>query len=120
MGALDLYWLLHILGLLLAFLALGGLAAHVINGGGREHRFRAGLAATHGVGLLLTLVGGFGMQARGGFAWAGWLYVKIAVWVAFGVLYAVLLRKPGSARALWWALPVLALVALYMVRAKPF
>jgi hypothetical protein len=120
MGAFEIYWLLHVIGLFMALMALGGLAAHVANGGGRDHRFRAPLAAVHGLGLLLALVGGFGMQARGGFDWAGWLYVKIAVWLAFGGLYAVLLRKPGSARAIWWSLPVLALVALVMVRLKPF
>jgi hypothetical protein len=117
---MDIYWLLHLVGLFLTFMSLGGLALHAMNGGGRDFRFRGGLAASHGVGLLLALLGGFGMQARGGFAWAGWLYVKIAVWLALGALYAVLLRKPGSGRAVWWSLPVLALLALVMVRYKPF
>lgn len=116
----QVYWLLHVFGIVLAFLSLGGLAVHVINGGGRDHALRAPLAAFHGAGLVLALVGGFGMQARGELGWPVWMLAKIALWVVLGAVYAVLLRKPQTARLIWWSLPVIALVALALVAWKPF
>lgn len=120
MEAYRIYWILHLLGLFLAFSALGGLAVHAIGGGGKDHPWRKPLAIGHGVGLFLALLGGFGLQARANVGWPGWLFVKIAVWIVLGALYAVALRRPGSARAVWWSLPVLALVALAMVVYRPF
>jgi hypothetical protein len=119
-NAVNLYFIEHLLGLFLVFTALGGLAVHVINGGGRDHPYRKPLAALHGIGLLMALMGGFGMQARLQVGWPGWLIVKIVVWLALGGLYAVLLRKPGAGRLVMGLLPILAALALFMVRLKPF
>ena len=60
----ELYKVLHVLGLSLVVLSLGGILHHVINGGSKvSDTFRKGTMITHGIGLLLLLVAGFGMLA---------------------------------------------------------
>lgn len=55
----SVYKVIHLLGVLMVFLSLGGITMHSINGGGRDHSWRKPVAITHGIGLLLALVGGF-------------------------------------------------------------
>src|SRR5688500_9670542 len=59
------YNVVHVVGIALLAAALGGMSLHAINGGTRrESRSRGLVAALHGTGALLVLVGGFGMLAR--------------------------------------------------------
>ena len=103
---------------------IGATAIHALNGGTRQsNRARALVAALHGVGVLLILVGGFGMLARLGFRhganFPGWLWVKLAVWVAVAALVVVPYRRPDLAKPIYVALPILAGVAAYMAIYKP-
>jgi hypothetical protein len=90
---------------------------------GREKNFaqKRTLAITHGVGLTAVLVGGFGMLARLGihWPWPFWVAVKFVIWVAFGAMIALLLRKPELAK-LWYALALgLGFFVVYLGIAKP-
>ena len=119
-----LYKVVHIVGIAFLLSALGAVALHALNGGlRRDNRARALVAAMHGVGLLLVLVGGFGMLARLGFRhgamFPGWLLVKLAVWVLLGAAIAVPYRRPGLARAMLVVVPLLAGLAAYMAVYKP-
>ena len=58
------YKVLHILGLMLVFSSLGGLLFHSLGGGGTKHRGHKLAGASHGIGLVLVLVSGFGMLAN--------------------------------------------------------
>ena len=52
---LAFYKLLHVVGIMMIFMSLGGVIVHAINGASRQdNRFRAGLGATHGIGALLV------------------------------------------------------------------
>jgi hypothetical protein len=118
------YQLLHIVGILLVFIALGGLSLHGINGGSREtNRARVLVALTHGVGLLIVLGAGFGLLARGvmrqGGGIPGWVWPKLCIWLVLAALVVVPYRKPGWSRALWFALPLLGAAAAYTVLYKP-
>lgn len=118
------YNVVHIVGIVLVMSALGGTALHAANGGTREtNRARGLVAALHGTGVLLILVGGFGMLARLGFRhganFPGWLWVKLAVWVTIAALLFVPGRRPGLARPVYVALPVLGGLAAYMAIYKP-
>jgi hypothetical protein len=121
---LQAYKLVHIFGILLTFVALGGLALHAVNGGTKEsNRGRRLVAASYGLGLLLILVGGFGMLARLGVASAGlpgWVWAKLVIWLAIGGLLALPYRKPESGRFLWWLGPLLGVVAGWLALYKPF
>lgn len=118
------YNVVHIVGIVLAMSALGGMAIHALNGGTRQtNRARGLLAALHGLGVLLILVGGFGMLARLGFrhgaSFPGWIVVKLVVWLALAALPALAYRRPGLAKPIFLALPVLGGVAAYMAIYKP-
>jgi hypothetical protein len=118
------YNVVHIVGIVLAMSALGATAIHALNGGTRQtNRARALVAALHGVGVLLILVGGFGMLARLGFRhganFPGWLWVKLAVWVAVAALVVVPYRRPALAKPVYVALPILGGLAAYMAIYKP-
>jgi len=118
------YKVLHILGIALTLVALGGMTVHAINGGLKgENVARRLLIGMHGTGVLFILVGGFGLLARIGFAHGSgfpfWLWVKLGLWTVFAVIAAVPYRKPESGRALLLALPVLAMAAAAMAVYKP-
>lgn len=109
----EIYKILHLLGLSLVVLSLGGVLLFVINGGTKESNvFRRGLMMTHGVGLLLLLVAGFGMLAkRGIYSVPGWVGVKLVIWLALGGFVTLAYKKSALARKLWIVVPALVVLA---------
>ncbi|MDQ8159650.1 MAG: hypothetical protein P3B76_04545 [Gemmatimonadota bacterium] len=121
----DFYEILHIIGIAMLFVAIGGVATHAANGGSKAtSTTRPLMGSMHGVGALLILVGGFGMLARLGFlhgsSFPGWLWVKIIVWVILSAVVLLPYRRPALARPFLLLLPLLAGVAVYMALYKPF
>lgn len=120
----ETYKVLHILGVLLAFAALGGLALTVANGATKStSSVRKLIAITHGVATFIILLGGFGALARLGVMHGnlpGWVLVKLACWVVLAVLVIVPYRKPALARTIFWLLPVVGGIAVIMAIYKPF
>lgn len=119
---IPVYKNIHFIGIFMVLMALGGLLLHAINGGTQAHAWRKPIAITHGVGLFLILLGGFGMLARLGIfsSWPGWVAGKVAIWVILGGLIAVIFRKPTLAKPLWWITIILAALAAYLGVNKPF
>ncbi len=118
------YKIVHILGIALALVSLGGMAVHAMNGGQKsENAARRLLIAMHGFGALFVLVGGFGLLARIGFAHGSgfplWLWVKLAVWALLAAVAFLPYRVPQATRALVIALPVFAALAAAMAVYKP-
>jgi uncharacterized membrane protein SirB2 len=118
------YKIVHILGIALALVALGGMCVHALNGGQKtENAARRLLILMHGLGALLVLVGGFGLLARIGFAHGSgfplWLWVKLAVWAALAAVAFLPYRLPQTTRALIVALPLFAALAAAMAVYKP-
>ncbi len=116
------YKLLHVLGVLLVLAAAGGVAVHAAAGGRREDNdLRGVLASMHGVGLILSVVTGFGLLATLG---AGmpppWAWAKLVIWLFFGAALTLPYRNTSLARALVVALPLLAAIASYLAMYKPF
>lgn len=118
----QLYKLVHFLGIFMLLFSLGGLLLHRINGGDAKYPWRRPTMMTHGIGLFLILIGGFGMLARLGLTSGlpGWIYGKLIIWLLLGGLVAVLRFKPNMAKALWWGGIALALGAAYLAIEKPF
>lgn len=117
------YKVVHLLGVLMVFLAFGGVVMHAINGGGREHAWRKPVAITHGIGLFLALLGGFGLLARlgimsGGFP--GWVIAKLGIWLTFAIMTGVVIRKTSWAKPLWLVALLLGALAAYLAGSKPF
>ena len=118
------YNLVHIVGIMLAMLAVGGAAvlAMATPAGATPRPTRRLLAILHGIGVFLVLLGGFGMLARLGITqsgFPGWIWVKLGVWVVVAAAVFLPRRNPALARPLLFALPVLGGLAAYMAIYKP-
>ncbi len=120
----TLYKVVHIFGLALVMVTLGGLAVHAMAGGTRQtNPARGMIGALNGIGFLLILVGGFGMLARlgvmHGAGFPGWIWAKILIWVALVVAMLLPYRVPSLTRPMLVILPVLGGLAAYMAIYKP-
>ncbi|HYW33456.1 MAG TPA: hypothetical protein VE869_18280 [Gemmatimonas sp.] len=120
----DFYEVLHILGIAFLFVAIGGVAVHAANGGGKAtSTTRPLVGSIHGLGSLLILVGGFGMLARIGFqhggGFPGWLIGKMVIWLVLSAIVLMPYRKPALAKPFLLLLPLLAGVAVYLALYKP-
>jgi hypothetical protein len=121
----DFYEILHIIGIAMLFLAIGGVAVHAANGGSKAGSSTRPIVGTvHGVGVLLILVGGFGMLARMGFqhgaSFPGWLIGKMVIWFVLSGIALLPYRRPALARPFLVLLPLLAGAAAYLALYKPF
>lgn len=115
----QVYNVVHFIGIFMIFLGYGGLIARGLTGS-EDRRLRKLGAITSGIGLFLVLLGGFGLLARLGYGWPLWVLVKIAIWLILGFLVMVINRKPQLAGTLWWGTLALGFVAVIMVVYKPF
>jgi hypothetical protein len=119
------YKLIHLVGVFILMVALAGMAGHAASGqnkgGNAAYRF---LLILHGVGALVTLVGGFGLLARiealQGGLFPGWIWAKLLVWLTLGGMIALPYRNRGVARLLFLVLPLLGLLGGYLANVKPF
>lgn len=104
------YTWLHLAGIALLLLATGGLTQD------REGTSRKLLTAAHGAGLILALVGGFGLLARYEihWPWPTWVFVKVGIWFVFGSSLTLIKKLPNLRTPIWWGAWVLFLVAAYL------
>ncbi len=117
----DFYKVMHFLGLFMFFTALGGQFVQAINGGDpKQQPGRRWMGMFHGIGLLLVLVAGFGLSAKLGVGFPGWVIAKIVIWVALGGIGALAARKRSIAGMLWVVTVALGMCAAYLARIKPF
>ena len=115
----QLYQIIHLTGVFMVFLAYGGLIIRSALGSDHKGIRRMG-AITSGIGLVLMLVGGFGLLAVMDLGWPIWVIATIIIWVILGALIVAINRLPRLAQDLWWSTIVLGVVALLMVVLKPF
>lgn len=110
----ELYRLLHVVGVLMVFLGLGGMFASEPGKGSKLY------GILHGVGLLVMLIAGVGFAHKSQLGWPNWMIAKIGIWVLIGAL-PVLVKRGVLPRGLG-ALLVLALggTAYWLVQARPF
>ncbi len=115
----ETYKLLHVVGLLLLFLGMGGLLL-----GARSEPNRPPKSTTilHGLGLVVMLVAGFGMMARLAieWPWPGWLFAKLGVWLAIGALPGLVRRKIIPLALAWLVAAALGGLAAWLAISKPF
>lgn len=119
----SVYKLTHLLGIMMVFLALGGVMVHALNRGRKvDNRWRKPAAVMHGVGLFLILLGGFGMLARLAihWPWPGWVIAKATIWIVLGGLTVAMHHLGARGSALWYAAPLIGSLAAYFALFKPF
>lgn len=107
---LSTYKLLHLIGLGLIAYAFGGLEQRPEDGQ------RKRLTMVHGIALLLTLLGGFGMAAKnptiGHTDW--WILVKLGIWLVLGGALVIYKRKPELIGTFKFVILALMIVAAYL------
>ncbi len=111
----ETYRWLHLVGVLMLFVGLGGILAQA--GDGKGSRL---FLALHGIGLVAMLVCGIGYIHKKPLAWENWVFAKIACWVLLGAV-PVLVRRGVLPRALALILVIgLGGAAAWLAQAKPF
>jgi hypothetical protein len=121
MISLSIYKIIHFLGIIMLFMSLGGVLVNSINREEGTNQWRKALKITHGIALLLILLGGFGMLARLGILWPlpVWAIGKVIIWVMLGGLIALVLQSDLS-KLLWFVVILLGTAAAYLGIMKPF
>lgn len=116
------YKFLHLVGIFLILLSLGGLLAGRAFAQDSSFTWRKLLTALHGIGLVLVFVAGFGLLARLEIEWAnqGWVYLKILGWLVIGLVPVLARKAPSRALMLFWVSMVVAIAAAYLANFKPF
>lgn len=118
----EFYKVLHLFSIALVLVSLGGITLHVMNGGSKASNGNRKLVMmTHGIGLLLLLVSGFGMHAKLGLPGLPlWLLGKLIIWLLFGGMVAIIYKKAGCTAKIWWLIPLLVAAATWLAVYKPF
>ena len=114
----ELYKVLHLVGVIATFLALGGLAAAAATNGGERIRRLAGMM--HGFALLVIFVSGFGLLAKLKLGLPAWSLVKIVLWLALGGVIVAMRKLPQLATLWWIILPLAGALAAFLGVYKPF
>ena len=112
----ETYKLLHIIGLVLLSLGIGGCLRTY------ENAPKPRLAMVmHGLGLVLMLVAGFGMLARLSISWPwpAWVFGKVVIWLALGAAPALIKRRVLPPAAAWLVVLALAAGAAWLAIQKP-
>jgi uncharacterized membrane protein SirB2 len=110
------YKVLHLIGVLLLFVSLGGLLGlRMVPAPQASEAASRLLRMLHGVALLVILVAGFGLMARLGLlaTWPAWIWIKLVLWLVFGAMVVAIRRAEGLARALLLLLPLLGGLAAW-------
>ena len=113
--SLETYRLLHITGMFVLFLGLGGI---LLKSEGKSNRMGMIL---HGSGMVLMLVAGFGAAARvaPGFPWPMWIWGKLVVWLLIGALPSMHKRGVVPTNIAWIVAIALGVGAAALALHKP-
>jgi hypothetical protein len=116
--------LVHLVGMMLLFLGLGGMVFAAYAGFGTDRKkLRVAAALCHGVGLLLIVVSGIAMLSSLGLLHGdppGWAKAKFCIWLIMGGSISLAARW---SRGIWILLAVwifLGAAAGYLALFKPF
>jgi len=111
------YKLIHLIGVFLLLLSFGGQLVRPDSTSWHKY-----LKVSHGIGLLVLFIAGFGLLARLGIGWPfpAWVYLKLLVWVVLGVLPMLARRMTSCPKFLWWLILGLVTFSAYLANFKPF
>ncbi len=107
------YYILHVISVLV-------LTAYTFYAFAAPAETRKRVMMITGIASLLALIGGFGLQAKLGYGFPGWLIVKLVCWLALSALAGVGYRKRGAVGTLSVVVLLIAAIAVVMVYTKPF
>lgn len=105
------YYILHVISVLLLSGVTFSALAHPIPERKKQHAILSGVLS------LMVLTGGFGLMARLGYGVAGWILIKLAVWLVLSALAGLAFRfeeKRGLLIPLTAALFAVAVATVYL------
>ncbi len=119
---IEIYKLIHLIGIVLLFSGLVGLLTIRMSQGRLEGNAKSLVHISHGVGLIFILVSGFGQLAKLGLMrdMPMWVYGKLIIWLILGGIVALIKRKGQIGWPLFFLLIGLFTVAAYLGLFKPF
>lgn len=119
----EIYKILHLTGIFLLTSGLVGMLVLAWSGHQIAGKVKTFAFITHGVGLLLMLVSGFGLLARMGIMHGGgfpfWIYVKLAIWLIMGGIIALVKRKVAIGWPIYFLMMAIFITAAYFGVYKP-
>lgn len=114
MGGMTLqtYHFIHLIGLIFVFIGFGGLLSQ---DGARKAMM------WHGIGLVISLVSGFGMLAKMGImgSMPVWVWIKIALWLVLGFLPVLAKRRVLPAKGVVLIAAIVGACLGYLGYFKP-
>lgn len=117
----EFYKILHLTGIIMVFTGLVGLLTIKMSGGALEGKAKSLVFMSHGLGLLLALVGGFGLLARLNMVSSlpHWVYGKLLIWLILGGAIAGVKRKGHMGWPVFILLLAVFVAAAYLAILKP-
>lgn len=107
----QIYHVIHLVGLVCVFIGFGALLSQ---------NFKTAMR-WHGIGLLISLITGFGMVAKMKLPYtSGWLITKMALWLVLGFLPVLAKRRVLAAPAVVALAAVVGATLAYLGYMKPF
>lgn len=120
----NFYKIMHLMGIFMVLSCLGATSVHIMSGGNKANYLKRKLVSmTHGIGLVLVFIAGFGMMAKQGlkFSENNWLFAKIAIWLYLGMAPVIIYKmSPQRAQIFWFAIYAVAGFGAYLALTKPF
>ncbi len=112
------YKIIHLIGIMIVFLSLGGAIIYKITDSANP-QLRKLNGISHGIGMLLTLIAGFGLIAKLKLGFPGWIMIKLVIWVSLGMLPIFAKRRSGSGIWIWLIAILLGALAAILGVLKP-
>ena len=113
------YKIIHLTGVMMIFLSLGGLICRSILAD-NEKRLKRFAGITIGIGLIIVLISGFGLITKLSIGFPGWIIGKLTIWIIIGGLIGLINRKGTLGVILWWLIIGLGCIAATLAVNKPF
>ncbi|MFT4540015.1 MAG: hypothetical protein ACI841_000776 [Planctomycetota bacterium] len=108
------YQLLHIIGAFLYVAIVFTAFANPPEGSKKKIHMAMGITS------LVVLVAGFGLAAKYGYGFPGWMILKLVCWFALSATAGIALRQPAKSGTMRIVAVVLIAVTVYAAYARPF
>ncbi len=116
----TIFKIIHLTGIMMIFLSIGGLLAVNIAKIQSNSRISKIAGLTHGFALILVLISGIGLLAVLKLKLQMWIILKLFIWLFLGGITAILKRQEGVGLKLWWIVICVGSFAAFIALHKPF